>query len=282
MYWHHLLSGTKHPVQVFVDHANLLHYRHPQKVNRRVARYILTLADYNIQIQHKPGTQNRADLLLRRPNYDDGKEDNKEVTLLPMKLFDTMLQSTSLYNDITLQQTQERAQLEAMKEEYGLEFNAGIWEKQGKIVILSKQEQQKVLKEAHDHALAGHPGVASTYFSIQRNFWWPGLQNFVCQYIKECATCQQNKADHQRKKPPLLPITLVKNIAPFTTIGMDWITKLPPLGNYDAILTITDHDCSKAVIFILCTEQMGTEDLAKLYFHYIFPFFGLPSKIILD
>lgn len=36
-YWRHLLSGTKHPVKVFVDHANLLHYRHPQKVNRRVA-----------------------------------------------------------------------------------------------------------------------------------------------------------------------------------------------------------------------------------------------------
>jgi hypothetical protein len=36
-------------VKVFVDHANLLHYWHPQKVNRRIARYILTLADYNIQ-----------------------------------------------------------------------------------------------------------------------------------------------------------------------------------------------------------------------------------------
>ncbi len=77
MYWCHLLSGTKHPVQVFIDHANLLHYRHPQKVNRRVAQYILMLADYNIQIQHRPGTQNRANPLSRRPNYDNGKEDNK-------------------------------------------------------------------------------------------------------------------------------------------------------------------------------------------------------------
>ena len=141
-----------------------------------------------------------------------------------------------------------------MKEEHGLEFNAGVWEKQGKLVILSRQEQQKVLKEAHDHVLAGHPGMASTYFSVQRDFWWPGLQNFVHQYVKGCATCQQNKADHQRKKPPLLPITPVKNAAPFTMIGMDWITKLPPSGNYDTILTITDHNCSKAVIFILCIE----------------------------
>ncbi len=80
------------------------------------------LADYNIQIQHRPGTQNRADPLSRRPDYDDGKEDNKEVTLLPMMIFNTALRSTSL------QQTQERAQLEAMKEEHGLEFNAGVWE----------------------------------------------------------------------------------------------------------------------------------------------------------
>ena len=83
-----------------------------------------------------------------------------------MKLFDTALQSTSLRNDITFQQTQERAQLEAMKEKHGLEFNVGIWEKQGKIVVLSRQEQQKVLKEAHNHVLAGHPGMASTYFSV--------------------------------------------------------------------------------------------------------------------
>ena len=57
-YWQHLLYGTEHPVQVFVDHANLLHYRHPQKVNRRVAHYILTLADYNIEIHHCPGPLN--------------------------------------------------------------------------------------------------------------------------------------------------------------------------------------------------------------------------------
>jgi hypothetical protein len=53
-----------------VDHANLLHYQHPQKVNRRIARYILTLADYHILLQHIPGPQNQADALSRRPNYD--------------------------------------------------------------------------------------------------------------------------------------------------------------------------------------------------------------------
>ncbi len=57
-YWQHLLCGTKEPVQVYVDHANLLHYWHLQKVNRRVAQYILTLADYNIQLYYRAGLLN--------------------------------------------------------------------------------------------------------------------------------------------------------------------------------------------------------------------------------
>src|SRR5579863_3174485 len=33
LHWRHLLAGTALPVQVFVDNANLTHYRHPQKIN---------------------------------------------------------------------------------------------------------------------------------------------------------------------------------------------------------------------------------------------------------
>jgi hypothetical protein len=95
-YWRHLLLGTKEPVKVFVDHANLLHYRHPQKVNQRIARYILTLADYHILLQHRPGPQNRADALSQRPDYDQGEEDNQEVTPLPPYLFGDSIRSAAL------------------------------------------------------------------------------------------------------------------------------------------------------------------------------------------
>ena len=85
--WRHLLSGAQHPVQAFVDHANLLHYWHPQTVNQQVARYILTLADYNLEIHHRPELLNKADVLSQWPDYDDGKEDNKDVSPLPSSLF---------------------------------------------------------------------------------------------------------------------------------------------------------------------------------------------------
>ena len=107
-YWRHLLCGTEHPVQVFVDHANLLHYRHPQKVNRRVARYILTLADYNIRIHHRPGPLNRADALSKRPDYDEGREDNSEVVPLPASLFTEQLRTATLDALIHEEHTQNK------------------------------------------------------------------------------------------------------------------------------------------------------------------------------
>ena len=94
--WRHLLSDAQHPVQAFVDHANLLHYQHPQKVNWQVAQYILTLADYNLEIHHRPGLLNKANALSRWLDYNDRKEDNKDITPLPSSLFIEALQTTFL------------------------------------------------------------------------------------------------------------------------------------------------------------------------------------------
>jgi hypothetical protein len=34
---------------------------------------------------------------------------------------------------------------------------------------------------------------------------------------------------------------------PFEVIAVDFITKLPPSQGFDAILTVMDHSCTKAV-----------------------------------
>ena len=63
---------------------------------------------------------------------------------------------------------------------------------------------------------------------------------------------------------------------------MDFITKLPQSGGYDMILTITDHDCSKAVILIPCKESITAEGVATLILQHIFARFGTPKKFISD
>ena len=108
------------------------------------------------------------------------------------------------------------------------------------------------------------------------------MKAFITEYIQGCATCQINKVNTYPSHPPLSPITPVENACPFETIAMDFITKLPPSGGYDTILTITDTDCTKASMFLPCKEAIDSEGVAQLYLTHILPHYGLPKKIISD
>ena len=107
------------------------------------------------------------------------------------------------------------------------------------------------------------------------------MKQDIEQYVKGCATCQASKINRQPLKPAIFPIT-PENPLPFQTVAMDFITKLPLAGGYDTILTITDHDCSKAAIFIPCNETITAEGVAALYLRHVYPRFGIPKKIITD
>ena len=46
-----------------------------------------TLANFDLELQHIPGSTNKADALSRQPDHDHGSQDNKEVVALPDSLF---------------------------------------------------------------------------------------------------------------------------------------------------------------------------------------------------
>jgi hypothetical protein len=53
-----------------------------------VVRQVLRLAEYDIELRHIPGKANgHADTLSRLPNYNQGGDDNKDITVLPDHLF---------------------------------------------------------------------------------------------------------------------------------------------------------------------------------------------------
>ena len=65
-------------------------------------------------------------------------------------------------------------------------------------------------------------------------------------------------------------------------IALDLITHLPLCDGFDAILTIVDHGCSRAAIFIPCKETITGEGVADLYFENVYRWFSLPDKVISD
>jgi hypothetical protein len=99
---------------------------------------------------------------------------------------------------------------------------------------------------------------------------------------KGCADCQCHKVNNHPTKAPLQPIYPKPEAMPFETIALDFITKLPISQGYDSILTITDHNCTKASEFILCNEEISAEGTVALYLQHVFTHFRLPRKIISD
>ena len=44
----------------------------------------------------------------------------------------------------------------------------------------------------HNHKTTGHPGELETYNSMRSQYWWPGLQTFVKNYVKGCVPFVNN------------------------------------------------------------------------------------------
>jgi hypothetical protein len=75
---------------------------------------------------------------------------------------------------------------------------------------------------------------------------------------------------------------VLENAPPFTQIVMDLITGLPLSRGYNAILTIVDHGCSRGAIFLPCKSMITGPQITQLYYEHVYPWFGLPTKVISD
>ena len=86
--WRHYLIGSPHPVYIRSDHKNLTYFRTAKKLNRRQARWSLFLLEFNIKLEHIPGTKMViSDTLSRRPDLCQEENNNDNMTLLPNMLF---------------------------------------------------------------------------------------------------------------------------------------------------------------------------------------------------
>ena len=275
--WRPLLAGSPHKIIVHSDHQNLQYWREPQKISRRVAREVLMLSEYDLEIRHLKGSANgRADALSRRPDYDQGSKDNEGVTVLPDEVF---ARAT-----ITPEEApQDEEQIKAWVDPHKLKKINDIWYHQGQRVVTGDiEERRTIIKTKHDLPVHGHPGISKTVQIVERTHWWPRMKQDIIDYVKGCADCQRMKVNNRPTKAPLQPIYPRPEAMPFETVTLDFIVKLPVSSGYDSILTITDHDCTKASVFIPCNEEITAEGTAALYLKHVFVHYGLPAKMISD
>ena len=157
------------------------------------------------------------------------------------------------------------------------------WFKDHRIVIPPEIElRRKIMRRYHNNPTAGHPGRDETIQATKQRYWWPNMSQWIENYVKRCTPCQQNKNLTHQKHTPMYHIAPGPGANPFEEVAMDLITQLPKNGTYDAILTIIDHRCTRAAIFIPCSTSITGEGIADLYLNNVYQWFGLPRKMISD
>ena len=200
---------------------------------------------------------------------------------LPEHLFANVTNLATLQEDVRQSQKDHNTTLRLWEVKHHLTRTSKGWYKDHRLVVVEDNILRKgVTHLIHASDMAGHLGLAKTLTLLNRNYWWPGMKNFATQYIKGCTLCQSHKNITTRPKPLQFPITTNPEVQLFKCIALDFITKLPPSEDYDSILTITDHDCSKGSIFIPCKESIDAIGVAELYAKHVFPHYSLPQKVI--
>ena len=169
--WQMWLAGAKHQIKIFSDHMNLQYWKDLRKISRRIAREVLELSKYDFEIRHLPGNANgRADALSRRADYNQGEEDNEDITVLLKELFAYGIQ----IDPVLPRQDWER--IKEWKEEFDLQRIDGTWYKEGKRVVTGPLEDRRgLIAENHDPPTKGHPGILRTIQAVERNYWWPNM-----------------------------------------------------------------------------------------------------------
>src|SRR6266403_271273 len=181
----------------------LENWRHPQRINRRIARYLLRLADYDVHLKHQPGVTNKADHLSRRPDYNQGTDDNQEVTALPDRLFANVLNLATLQEDVRQSQRDHEPTLLGWENKHQLTKTPEGWYKDHRLVVVEDNVLRKgVIHLIHDADTAGHPGIAKTLILLNRNYWWPGIKKLRNRIRKRMRPMPITKKHHHPTKTP--------------------------------------------------------------------------------
>ena len=280
------IAATEIPVTILTDHTNLTHWKATRKVNRQVVRWFAEIQDYNLIIKHVPGKIHTApDMLSRPPGVDQGKQDNANIVLLPPSLFiaTTSIQDDMLETRVKEAQSKQREEMELWCDTQGVCKLPEGYAKEWRLAVpLGLVLRQELMVQFHNSPTTGHPGRDNTLALVSQHYWWPGMNAWVEQYVAGCMHCQQNKIHTTKKKTPLYCIPRGPSMHPFNVIALDLITQLPKANGHDAILTVVDQGCFRAAIFLPCHMMITGEGIAFLYLKHLFPWFGVPLKVISD
>jgi Integrase zinc binding domain len=144
------------------------------------------------------------------------------------------------------------------------------------LIYVPESLRMNVLQEHHDAPLASHSGISRTLELVTRNYWFPGINAFVKDYVNSCYSCQQAKAPRHPRHGELASLPVPTS--PWKGLSCDFITDLPVSNGMDSILVFVDR-MTKMVHFIPCTKTTDAPEFAPLFVSNVVRLHSLPASL---
>jgi hypothetical protein len=288
--WRHFLEGAAHPVTVYTDHKNLEYFMTSRVLNRRQARWNMSLSRFDFVIMYRPGKQQGlSDALSRRsylaPKIGEAAFDQQCATLLKPEHFRICTVSVQMDADFLNQvraatlKDSVAINIKQRDDDDKFKVEGDLLYFEERLYIPKGPTRLRVLQSRHDFPAAGHFGYNKTLELISRDFWWPQMWKDVKDFVLSCDICSRSKNPRHRPHGLLQPLPIPRR--PWSSVSMDFITDLPPSNSFDSIFVVVDR-LTKMAHFIPCKKTSSSEDTAKLFLDNVYRYHGLPDDIVSD
>ncbi|MDI9312425.1 MAG: RNase H-like domain-containing protein [Limnohabitans sp.] len=271
---------------IITDHHALCFIMKKPEISARLARWVLTLQEYDFEINFKSGKKHKdADCLSRFPL--------KEITKLP-DIFDLTINSIEYQCEFLEMQKSDqfinkiRQYIEnhfPINNYFTFTIIDEILYKQiystsgAKLVpVLPQCYVKEIIRNYHEDILGSHLGEIKTFIKIKDRTWWPNMRKSIKTHVKNCYDCLTKKNPKTKAVGLLQPIQVG---GPFETVGIDIfgpITKSSRNNCY--IITATDYLTKwvegKAI------KKATAFEVAKFIVYNVICRHGAPFKLISD
>lgn len=271
-----------HPFTIVTDHASLQWLMTLKELSGRLARWSLRLQAFDFSIEHRRGSLNTVPDALSRVFAEELMEDSVDILLdegcpdfesadyakiresvqtNKDRLPDLMVKENRVYKRITPAIDGDITDTPSWK----------LW--------VPDNQQETVIKQAHEPPTAAHCGVRKTTEKIRRCFYWPSMGKMIHNFVTSCEVCKQSKAPNYTLRPPMGSMFEVER--PFQRLYVDLIGPYPrsKAGNTMALVVL-----DQLTKFVLIRPlRKGTSATVISYLRSeVFNVFGVPETLHSD
>ena len=276
---------------IITDHQALCWLMSKRDLAGRLARWSLSLREYDLKIVYRSGKlHDNADCLSRNPlpSKEDEMDDrcltistllcDNETPVAPNNLGKEQRKSKEWKDVIDRLQSGKCSKKNYCLRDGNLYLQSVNNGKLYSRLCVPRTYRERIMNAYHDDTMAGHLGIYRTFSKIAARYYWPKLGHDVTQYVQACPSCQGRKGTNRRPNGLLLSIRVDR---PFQNLGIDLLGPFPKSTNGNTNIIVAVDYLTKWVE--LRALPSGTaEDVAEFFVSQIILRHGAPEKIITD